>query len=54
MGVENNLSELSMNQVVEVATSKPMSKVKTQEATKPDKLNIRKKKRFSVKSIQNK
>ena len=36
MGVENNLNELSMNQVVEVATSKPMSKVKTQEATKPD------------------
>ena len=42
MRVENNLNELSMNQVVEVANSKPMSKVKTQEATKP------------VKSSQNK
>ena len=50
MGDENNLNETSLNQVVEVAgiveiqTSKGLSKVKTQKATKPDKLNIRKKK----------
>ena len=48
MGDENNLSRISLNEVVEVAetveiqTSKHLSKIKTQEATKPDKLNIRK------------
>ena len=47
---ENNLNEISLNQVVEVAgtveiqTSNWLSKVKTREASKPDKLNIRKKK----------
>ena len=50
MGDENNLNKISLNQVVEVAgtveiqTSKGLSKVKTQKATKPDKLNIRKRK----------
>ena len=44
MGDENNLKEILLNQVVEVAgtveiqTSKQLSKVKTREATKPDKL----------------
>ena len=50
MGDENNLNLIWLNQVVKVAgtveiqTSKWLSKVKIQEATKPDKLNIRKKK----------
>ena len=50
MGDGYNLNKISLNQVVEVAgtveiqTSKRLSKVKTWEATKPDKLNIRKKK----------
>ena len=50
MGDENNLKVISLNQVVkvsgtvEIQTTKWLSKVKTQEATKPDKLNIRKKK----------
>ena len=49
MGDENNLNEISMDQVevagtVEIQISKRLSKVKTREATKPDKLNIRKKK----------
>ena len=50
MGDESNLNKISLNQVVEVAgtveiqTSKGLSKVKTQKATKPDKLNIRKRK----------
>ena len=48
MGDENSLNRISLNEVVEVAgtveiqTSKQLSKIKTQEATKPDKLNIRK------------
>ena len=47
---ENNLNEISLNQVVEVAgtveiqTSKRLPKVKTRETIKPDKLNITKKK----------
>ena len=50
MGDESNLNKISLNQVVEVAgtveiqTSKGLSKVKTQKAAKPDKLNIRKRK----------
>ena len=50
MGDENNLNLIWLNQVVKVAgtveiqTSKWLSKLKIQEATKPDKLNIRKKK----------
>ena len=50
MGDENNLNKISLNQVVDVArtietqTSKQLSKVRTREATEPDKLNIRKKK----------
>ena len=49
MGDKNNLNEISLNQVnevagtVEVQTSKQLSKVKTPEARKRDKLNIRKK-----------
>ena len=60
MGDKNNLNEISLNQVVEIAgtveiqTSKQLSKVKIREATKPDKLNIRKKKEDPVKSSQNK
>ena len=50
IGDENNLNEISLNQVVEVAgtveiqTSKRLPKVKTRETIKPDKLNITKKK----------